>query len=517
MHSVTALAGIAAYAAGVSGLIIDAVQVPSSTFRGTLPVLRLCRPAPGESPTAINPQSASCPIDPATGRDVSWKWDYGSTPSINGQTLLNLYGGASASGEVAKLLNEPGYNTRFTYGYTNAGLPRQPSEFRVVRNGKYQAIDVNNKLQKGDTLEFYGPSAANAPDKTLRLNRPAAVRQAAQTWVLSRQIAGANGQPTNIGILPTVVLRIADLGDKEVVAQKQSWLQRGANWLASAADTAQNLGVQAIEGIGNAGTTAQLWAARAAAAVNRDPSQAFDNAINSIARPLAAAGDQVGTAASNLYDTVVGVPTKISKQVAEDLTGVSNAVADGLLAVSQAVNDGLITAQQGYDRLKQGITQAASNGWEQAKKQLASGWGGLRNFFGGGGSTAAAPATGQGQPVVNNVVPPVVADANVGQVPVVVDPIVNANANANALPLVDPAANYQPVLDGIQENSLEDVSVVSDAGSVDDYIEVDTDGDGFSDVSVIEDDGAPATGWGQDSLVNILDNMSSSQLIAGQA
>ncbi|KAJ6264526.1 hypothetical protein Dda_0673 [Drechslerella dactyloides] len=524
------VAGLAAYAAGVSGLILDAVQVPSPTFTGTLPDLRVCRPAPGENPTVVNPLQTSCPIDPATGRDIAWQWNYASTPSVEGKTLLNLYGPRSASGEVPMLLNEGAYNTRFTYGYTNPGLPRQPSEFRVIRNGQYQAIDVNNKLQKGDTLEFYGPTNANAPDKNLRLNRPP--RQP-QTWILSRQIAGANGQPTNIGVLPTVYLRVGDLGNTEVVAPRQSWLQRGVNWLANTANRAADLGAQAIEGIGNAGTAAQTWAARTAAEYNRNPGQAFDNAIMTVARPLAAAGDRVGTAASNLYDTVVGVPGQLGQKVSQDLSGVSAAVSDGLLAVSEAVNNGVISAQEGYDRLRQGITQAASQGWEQAKQKLSSGWSGLKNLF-SGGSNASPSVAGQTQPVVNTVnnagVPPaVVADANGGQT--VLDPY--ANPNVNVMPDNNAAGNQaslnvQSPLEGTPESSLEDVSVIStDGGSAmdieEDFYVVDADGDGLSDVSIIEApadpyDGAPATGWGQDSgLLNILDNMSSSQLIAGQA
>ncbi|KAF3913789.1 hypothetical protein ABW21_db0200395 [Orbilia brochopaga] len=546
MHSVAAFAGLAAYATGVSALIIDAVQVPSPTFKGTLPVLRLCRPAPGEDPIVINPATTSCPIDPTTGRDVTWKWDYNGTPSVNGRTLVNLYGPTGASGEVPKLLNEVAYGTKFAYGYTNPGLPRQASQFRVLRNGVPQAIDVNNKLQKMDILEFYGPTDTRYPDTTLRLNRASSVRQAANagTWVLSRQIVSSNGQPSNIGILPTVVLRIADLGDREVVgvAPKQpSWLQRGASWLSNTFNSAANIGQQALESLGDAGTNAQTWAARTAAALSSNPGKVLDNAINTIARPLANAGDQVGNAVSNLYDTVAGTPSKISQQVSEDLSGVQNAVADGLLAVSQAVNDGLITAQQGYAQLRQGITRAASQGWEQAKRQLSTGiLGGIANFFGGSGSPSTATSqvsnlgngvAGQSQPginVDNNVVSPVVADANAaGQLVV----------NDNALPVVDAnavggsynAAGYQPPLASVPESSFEEVSVVSDDSSaVGDYTvvdeSIDLNGDGFPDVSVIEaseetivDDGAPAGGWGEDSLTNILDSMSSSQLIAGQA
>ncbi|KAF3925181.1 hypothetical protein ABW20_dc0102596 [Dactylellina cionopaga] len=297
----TSLVLLAASVSSASGLIITVLQ--QSSTGAALPKLRLCRPSPGQNPVAINPLKESCPAG-----SPFWLWQYNGTPSVEGATLINLLG-PSGPREVPGLLNEQAYNTMFSYGYTNPGLRAQLSSFRVKDSttGAYKRIDSNTPLKVDDLLEFYGPVAPNAQDRTLRRNTlsPLVQSQNKQPPYLMRQITNAQGQPIAHPLYPTVRLQIASLGNQEIVAQEQSWWQKGTNLLSQAGTAIQSAYNAAAPSLSSAYNSASNWVSANAPGLIDKAGAAVNNAgnylVNKATQPLAATGQWVGDQAGKLY------------------------------------------------------------------------------------------------------------------------------------------------------------------------------------------------------------------------
>ncbi|KAK6539377.1 hypothetical protein TWF694_009603 [Orbilia ellipsospora] len=349
-------ASLALLASTASGLIIDVIQLPQIA---NTPVLRLCRPLLGQQVVAANPlRGNGCP----SGASPFWLWDYNSTPNIRNalgkvETLINLKGLDTGSGEDTYMLNELGYDTKFLYGTTQFGLRVQPSQFRIKRNGVYQQIDVNNKLAVDDLLEFFGPPSPAVMDATIRLQSQS--RNPAYPAPLIRQLGTATSA-ISTAQYPIITLRIASLTNQEIIVPAQSWLQRGTNFLSQAAnavrsgyDTVVSAATPYLKNLGNSvyGAAGNLIDKGINAVAYRIGSLA-DATDKKLAQWTDRAGDYVTNLGTRLVDSAGNYLNNLGTRIA-DSTLVSNAVglADAAAnRLSQAYDNtvGGLVAAGGY-------------------------------------------------------------------------------------------------------------------------------------------------------------------------
>ncbi|EPS37020.1 hypothetical protein H072_9402 [Dactylellina haptotyla CBS 200.50] len=335
---ISAQAGLVFLASTVSGLIIDLIPLPQTT---STQILRLCRPLNGQNPIAINPQKEACP----NGGANFWLWDYNMTPNAKGtlNTLINLKGLDTPTKSSTYLLNEAGYNTRFSFGITQQGLRAQPSEFRIKRNGVYQSINVNNKLAIDDILEFYGPVAATAPDTTIRLQ----TQSKAPAYLIRQLSTSPSPQSISTAQYPIVTLRIASLGNQEIIAQKQSLWQKGTSFLSGVGNKLQSAYNLATPYLSNAYDSATNYLAQ-------QGGKLYDAAGNAINTGLNAAGAKLGQlydAAGNAINNGVNSATAWA---GDQLTAAGNGISNG---ISNALSPLTNKVQELYDSAGNRINQ----------------------------------------------------------------------------------------------------------------------------------------------------------------
>ncbi|KAK6340281.1 hypothetical protein TWF730_002045 [Orbilia blumenaviensis] len=366
-----------------SGLIIDVIQtIPGTTDP---PKLRLCRPLVGQSPVTVDPLKTACP----DGSSAFWLWNYNSQPSDQMQTLINLLGVASGSQEIPYLLSQVDYNTVFSYGFTNPGLRYQPSVFKVKRNGEYQAIDSNNRLQNDDEFEYFSPVTDPAADKALRIQVQGKTPQ-----YLMRQLTDGTGKAIDASsTYPTVTLKINSLGNTELVLPKGNWLQRGAQGLLNAANTIKSgFNAYVAQPLANTGTyitqnspqwqeTAKTWLGKTGNGLYNQAGALINNGVNYLSQPLANAGQWVETKLVNGIDQAGNVLNNAVDYVAAPLVAggewVENA-ANNYITQPIAQTGAWIgnTAANAYNTAVQdltGVGPALGQGW-QTVKDTAGDW-----------------------------------------------------------------------------------------------------------------------------------------------
>ncbi|KAF3921514.1 hypothetical protein AA313_de0200465 [Arthrobotrys entomopaga] len=371
--SVQASASLAFLVSTASSLIIDVVQLPQTSYT---PVLR-CQPVIAANPS----QGEGCP----TGSPF-WLWDYNSTPTVynaqgRAETLVNLKGLDTQNKENTYLLNELGYDSKFMYGTTQYGLRAQPSDtadmvylgggyvrFRVKRNGVYQKIDVNNKLAVDDLLEFSGPAAPAARDTTIRLQSQS--KNPAYAPVI-RQLTSAITNPISTAQYPVVTLRIASLGNQEIIAPKQSWLQRGSSLLSKATNAIKS-------GYNTVVSGAVPFLQDLSAAVYDDAGNLINKGINAasygIGSFLNAADKKLAQWTDDAGNYVAGLGPRIANSAENYFNNLGTRIANSSLANTAA---GLVDAagnklSRVYDNAVGGLIAAGGYIDDQAGNKLNS-------------------------------------------------------------------------------------------------------------------------------------------------
>ncbi|KAF3932673.1 hypothetical protein ABW19_dt0202410 [Dactylella cylindrospora] len=441
----TLIGSLFLFTASVSGLLINVIPLSASGSQQGA-TLRLCRPAQVDKdllPVAIDPSAGTCPQFYVHW----WDWAHGSPDRVSSNTgkalgLINLVGEKTQYGNLPALKNSKDYNTKFQYGIWLERQTYLPSQFKVKRGTVYQEFKINGQVEKGDTLEFTGPTSPQATDLSIKLQS-----QGKEIPYLARQLTDGSGKLLANSGYQTVILQVADLGNTEIVAV-QSWWQRGANWLgnvaSSTADRAKGAYNSAVTvaspyldkaansinntlnnvtaGLASAGqyvenqaSTAKNWATKTAGEAYDAAGNKLNSLVDKVTPVLAAAGQYVGDKASQYGTAVVNTaakgynalasPGQTLQSVDESLNRLSESIADKLDKVLDAVASGTLPAVTGYQNIKQGVSEALALGWNNAKNiasnQLNKATNAVTGFLGLGSSQPQTAATTQATTAAN--------------------------------------------------------------------------------------------------------------------